>query len=190
MLKIIMPIKTTIKTLIFSLLFLSHITYATDEEDNGDLALFIEYADGINIDNYDQYLVGIGVQYSEETNEFINHYTRIALTMPLSDDNNPQNDFSISQVEIGVGLKADYAVSPYIGAGLVVGEHERCTVDNHTFQEDCRDESHLGIYPEYGLGVSLGKRVLINIYARNYLMTEGVEDFVVVGINLVVYLND
>lgn len=92
--------------------------------------------------------------------------------MPFSDDNNPDNDFSIVQIEMGVGVKANYLISPYIGAGLVVGEHKSCTTDEFTFLETCSVESHLGIYPEYGLEFSYKNKFLFNLYARNYLMTE------------------
>ena len=179
----------TIKTaFLITSLFLSFHLHASDNENEDSIAIIFEYADGVNLDIHDQYLIGIGILAEEDKNDFISKYNRFVLSMPLTDDNNPQNDFSIFQVEVGIGLKANYPISPYVGAGLVAGEHERCTIDITT-QKICNDESHLGIYPEYGLSFSYKHKFLVNVYARNYLMTEGIQDFRVVGINFGFYIN-
>ena len=181
-------LKKIIKTtFLIASLFLSFSTHASDNENNDSFSINFEYADGVNIDNHDQYLVSLGALIEEKKSDSTSKYTRIALSMPLSDDNNPDNDFSITQIELGIGLKANYFLSPYIGAGIVVGEHERCTTT--LFEETCEDKSHLGIYPEYGVGFSYKEKFIINIFARNYLMTEGVQDFRVVGISFGFYIN-
>lgn len=98
--KKIMLTKTIKTTFLITSLFLSLHLHASDNENEDSLAIVVEYADGVNIEKHDQYLIGIGILYEEEENKFISKYNRIALTMPLSDDNNPNTTFPFFRLKL------------------------------------------------------------------------------------------
>jgi len=121
-------------------------------------------------------LVGI-YQRLDPIQQFGN-YSRVGLSLLLTDDERQDNDYF--NLEISIGLKYGKRISYYGGVGAILGENEQCE-KNENGIEECSSEYDTGFYPEAGISFSLGENLYFAVIFRKYFFSD-TDDFRAVGI--------
>ncbi|MBL6998337.1 MAG: hypothetical protein ISR73_00655 [Gammaproteobacteria bacterium] len=80
------------------------------------------------------------------------------------------NEREYINIDSGVRSNFDAPLSPFVGFGFFISDAEylqECPPDQQS--EICQDPVVIGIYPEAGVHLWVGKRVRVSMFARAYL---------------------